>query len=231
VISRPPGGLVDAILPQFDARTVQHRVVDADPAVVYDAIWEADLLSSRLARMLMAAARVPEMIVARQRGQHGPGGEGHWRLTQAVDDDSPWILLGDRPGTEVVLGLLWTPPAGGTTCAPEAFAQFWRRGVAKVTWSLAVVPYGRGSVLITETRTLALDRTARLRPAAEDPAARARAGAPRGRCVRGDGGRVCGLRSHRRLRPGALQPDRCCCGRRGLRADRRRRPCALDVAA
>ena len=138
-------------------------LVDADPAVVYDAIWQADLLSSRRARILMAVARVPEKIVARRRGEHAPGGDRQWRLTQAVDDDSPWILLGDRPGAEVVLGLLWTPPAGGTTCAPEDFAEFWRRGVAKVGWSLAVVPYGRGSVLITETRTLALDRTARLR--------------------------------------------------------------------
>jgi hypothetical protein len=113
--------------------------------------------------MSLAVARVPEIILARRRGERAPGGDRHWRLAQAVGDDSPWILLGERQRTEVVLGLLWTPPAGGTTCRPEEFPEFFRAGVAKVAWSLAVVPYGRGSLLITERRTLALDRTARLR--------------------------------------------------------------------
>ena len=158
-----PGALVDAVLPEHDARTVQQIAVDAEPSVVYEAIWQADLLSSRLARTLMAVACVPEDIVARRRGERAPGGDRHWRLTQALDDDSPWILLGDRPGAEVVLGLLWTPPAGGTNCRPEEFPEFWRSGVAKVAWSLAVVPYGSTSVLVAETRTFALDEAARRR--------------------------------------------------------------------
>jgi hypothetical protein len=43
-----------------------------------------------------------------------------------LEHDSPWILVGEHPGAEVVLGLLWTPRAGGTTCAPEEFAAFAR---------------------------------------------------------------------------------------------------------
>jgi hypothetical protein len=39
-----------------------------------------------------------------------------------LEHDSPWILVGEHPGAEVVLGLLLTPPDGGTTCAPEEFA-------------------------------------------------------------------------------------------------------------
>ena len=158
-----PGALIDAVLPRHDARTVQQLIVDATPAAVYDAIWQADLLDASLARMLTAVARVPELVAARHRGERMPAADRRWGLAQALDDDSPWILLGERPDSEVVLGLLWTPPAGGTTCAAEDFARFRRPGVAKVAWSLAVVPYGRGSILITETRTLALDRTARRR--------------------------------------------------------------------
>ena len=61
------------------------------------------------------------------------------------DDRAAWILLGERPGSDVVLGLLWTPPAGGTTCASEDIAEFWRPGVAKVVWSLSVGPYAPGA--------------------------------------------------------------------------------------
>ncbi len=180
-----PGSLIESIIPVHDARTVQQRVVDADPRVVYGAIWQADLMSSRSARTLITAAGIPELIAARLRHQtRPPGAEPHWRLAQALDDDSPWILVGERPGAEVVLGLLWTPPAGGTTCAPEEFTEFRRSGVAKVAWSLAVVPYGSGSVLLTETRTLALDDAARQRFRALWPLIGPFAGIARGAMLR-----------------------------------------------
>ena len=61
-----------------------------------------------------------------------------------LGDDSPWILLADEADREVVLGLLWTPPAGGAKCAPADFEEFAAPGVAKVVWSLSVVPFGAG---------------------------------------------------------------------------------------
>jgi hypothetical protein len=158
----PPGNLIDRVLPRHDARTVQQRAVGAGPARTYEAIWQADVLGSPLARTLIAIGRLPERIAARG-GDAGHGSDRHWRLAQVLEEDGPWILVGERPGSEVVLGLLWTPPAGGTTCAPPEFAAFQAPGVAKVAWSLAAVPYGRGSLLVCETRTLALDAAARRR--------------------------------------------------------------------
>ena len=108
-----PGILIDEILPHHDARTVQERVVDADPARTYEAIWQADLVSSPLTRTLLTVARLP----ARRGDTPAPTGDRHWRLARALDEDDPWILVGERTGSEVVLGLLWTPPAGGTGVA------------------------------------------------------------------------------------------------------------------
>jgi hypothetical protein len=156
-----PGSLADEVLPRYDARTVQQIPVDADPASAYAAIWQADLLSSPVTRALLAVGRVPEIIAARLGRDAAPRGDGHWRLADATGPGSPWILVAERPGEEVVLGLLWTPPAGGTTCSPEEFAAFSAPGVAKVTWSFAVVPYGGGSLVVTETRTAATDSRAR----------------------------------------------------------------------
>lgn len=157
-----PGSLIEAVLSRHDARTVQQRAVAAAPARTYEAIWQADVLQSPLARALIAIGNLPQRIAARG-DESAPGSDRHWRLAQVLEEDGPWILVGERPGVEVVLGLLWTPPAGGTTCAPEEFVAFDGRGVAKVAWSLAAVPYGRGSLLVCETRTLALDATARRR--------------------------------------------------------------------
>ena len=162
-MSAAPGSLVDEVLPRYDARTVQVSPVDAEPASAYAAIWEADLLSSPVTRGLLAVGRVPEIIAARLGREAAPQGERHWRLADATGPGSPWILVAERPGQEVVLGLLWTPPAGGTTCAPEDFAAFSAPGVAKVVWSFAVVPYEHGSLIVTETRTAATDDRARRR--------------------------------------------------------------------
>ena len=85
-------------------------------------------------------------------------------LQDLLAAESPWRLLADEPGSEVVLGLLWTPPAGVARCTPEAFADFAAPGVAKVAWSIAVVPFGAGhTLLITRTRTQTVDAVARRR--------------------------------------------------------------------
>jgi hypothetical protein len=63
-----------------------------------------------------------------------------------------------------VLGLLWTPPAGGPTCAPEAFPTFTAPGVAKVAWAIEVQAGGADhTLLVTRTRTHAVDARARRR--------------------------------------------------------------------
>ncbi|HEY6886632.1 MAG TPA: hypothetical protein VI300_02595 [Solirubrobacter sp.] len=156
---------LDAQLPHFDAGTIQRTVVYATPQRTYDAIWSADLLHAPLARMLTRASIAIECAGARFRGTsvppHVPRSA---RLRDMLGADSPWLLLADEPGREVVLGLLWTPPAGGHTCPADEFAEYLAPGLAKVVWSISVHPFGAGHTLLaTETRTFATDALAKRR--------------------------------------------------------------------
>jgi hypothetical protein len=153
---------LDVHLPHFDASTVQRVVVRATPQATYAAIWSADLLQAPLARTLTRAAMALEHAGARVRGAAPPPAvprSAH--LRDMLDGDGPWLLLHDEPEREVVLGLLWTPPAGGHRCAPEQFAGFEAPGLAKVVWSLSAHPFGAShTLLVTETRTQATDPVA-----------------------------------------------------------------------
>ena len=144
------------------AETVQRVLVDALPDEVFAAIWEADLLRMPLARCFTAMALWPDRIRAWLRREPPPAhGARSARLGDMLGAESPWILVADGPGREVTMGLLWTPPAGGMKCAPDAFGDFAAPGVAKVTWSLSAAPFGAGHTLLTtRTRTVPTDDTA-----------------------------------------------------------------------
>ena len=146
-----------------DLSTRQELVVDARPDAVYAAIWRANLIASRGARLLSAVAMWPARLAARVTGRRVPRAARSATLGDMLAEESPWILVADEPGREVVLGLLWRPPAGAERCEPEHFAQFAQPGFAKVAWSLAVAADGERSRLITETRTLATDPHTRRR--------------------------------------------------------------------
>ena len=159
------GNALDVQLPHFDAGTIQRAVVYATPQTTYDAIWSADLLRAPLARTLTRASMALERAGARVRGTPHPRRVPHSaRLRDMLGADSPWLLLADEPGHEVVLGLLWTPPAGGHTCAAGEFSDYRAPGVAKVVWSISVLPFGAcHALLVTETRTFATDARAKRR--------------------------------------------------------------------
>jgi hypothetical protein len=158
-------GALDRLLGHFDAETTQRVLVQATPEDTYAAIWSADLLGTPLARALSAIALWPDRLAAWLRRAPGPPPSARTAtLRDLVTDDSPWCLVSEAPGEEVVLGLLWTPPAGVVRCAPEDFAACAAPGVAKVAWSIAVFPFGAGhAVLVTRTRTQAVDERARQR--------------------------------------------------------------------
>ena len=160
-----PGRSIRAHLPDPIARTDQHLVVDADADTTYRAIWSADFTEAPLARLLAAVAVWPQRIASRARGEPmPPSGARHDGLREALADDSPWVLLADETGVEVVLGLLWTPPAGGIKRPAAEFHAFDEPGVAKVAWAMTVTPFGPDrSLLTTETRTATNDAQTRRR--------------------------------------------------------------------
>jgi hypothetical protein len=80
-----------------------------------------------------------------------------------------WMLLGERPGTELVFGQVGKPwmPRGGSPAEPVTraeFAAFDQPGFAKLVESTRVDPYGeRSSIVITETRVRCTDPDSRRR--------------------------------------------------------------------
>lgn len=160
-----PGSSIRRRVPDPVARTDEHVVVDVDARSAYEAIWNADLTEARLARLLSAVAVSPQRIAARLRNEPAPpSGATHAGLREALGEDGPWVLLADEPGVEVVLGLLWRPPAGGVKRPAAAFDAFAEPGFTKVAWSITVTPFGPDrSLLTTETRTAATDAATRRR--------------------------------------------------------------------
>ena len=132
------------------AETRQRCFVAATPDQTYQAIWDADLAHSRVARLLSSIAgrtRTPRSV----------------HLADMLTRGSPWILLEDDRHTSVVLGLLWRPPFGAAKCDAADFAGCAEPGFAKAVWTLRVVPFGAGHALLTsETLTLPTDRHADL---------------------------------------------------------------------
>jgi hypothetical protein len=88
-------------------------------------------------------------------------------LEQALD--LGFGVLGDKPGDEVVVGMIgqpWKLAGGGETRwfeRPEEFVAFDEPGFVKAAMSFRFEPVGAGTRLSTETRVLATDAISRRR--------------------------------------------------------------------
>jgi hypothetical protein len=80
-----------------------------------------------------------------------------------------WTLLGETPGSEMVLGQVSRPwkavaTSTGSPMTPERFMSFDQPGFAKIATSLRVDPYGNRSCILTmETRVVVTDDASRRR--------------------------------------------------------------------
>jgi hypothetical protein len=160
IAAAPPnaGRAIARIVPRCDARTLQHVVVAASPDATYQAILDANLAASRPARALIALGQAPEWLRALLRREPAPPRTGRQsRLRDVVAGGTPWTVLVDEPGSELVLGLLWSPPAGGDKREPSEWQGFAEPGFAKVAWGFSVSQDAGGTLLTTETRTAATD--------------------------------------------------------------------------
>jgi len=152
---------LDDYLPEYDLTQIQHKVVDAPTDAAYDRLRHLDFMSSALVRGLPAAQATPERVARRiRRLPPKPPYPRHATLDDMLGPNG-WVLLGDQPGREVVLGLLWpfrqaVPRVPEVT--PEQWVAFGEPGYAKVAWSLSARSYGTGRTLLTsEARTLCTD--------------------------------------------------------------------------
>lgn len=145
--------LIDGLLPEFDA-VERHRVeVRAGARRTYAAVRGADLGRSALVRLLFATRGI--------RGALRPG-----RITLDALRGAGFVLLGEDPGSEIVLGIVgrfWTPRGGLAEVRAEDFTSFDRPGYAKAAWNFHLEPRVAVTLLSTETRVAATDDAARRR--------------------------------------------------------------------
>jgi hypothetical protein len=164
--------LLDELLPTYDVSDTVATVVDAAPERTWAALGEADLIEVGRRRPLVGALgairilpqlasdllhgerpeRPPERLTLRDTAAQPPGEGG-------------WVLLGERPGEELALGLVgkfWRPVIEYAVVPAEEWADFDEPGFAKTVYALAVAPLDDGRSLLSGTmRTTTTDEHAR----------------------------------------------------------------------
>jgi len=165
------GLLMDQFLPRCDFAVVHADVLRAPPARCYGAASELDLFQAPLVRTLLGIRALPQRVVGTLRGRAKTATLQASRRTFRFKDmvGLGWILLGETPGVEMVLGQVGRPWKGVAVSAqvpttPEQFTNFDEPGFAKIATSLRVDPYGNDSTILTmETRVAVTDDTSRRR--------------------------------------------------------------------
>jgi hypothetical protein len=158
---------IDRFLPTFDVTQIRNAVVDATPEETYDAVRHVDLVRIGAVPWLLGELRyLPARILALWRGTEPP--ETPDSLTfDDLTDESPYVVLDERPGEEFVLGAVgtfWQPEIEWAEVDAAEFATFDRPGYAKLVIGVSVRPYGTDRTLVTyEARTATTDGASRRR--------------------------------------------------------------------
>jgi hypothetical protein len=156
--------LIDLFLPQYDATQVVEVDVDAPEDETYEAIRNTDLRDP-LVNALFAVRELPLRIARRWRGETRTAPRGPVTFGTMIDDGPGFVLLGEHPGCELVVGSVgkfWRGDYGGRKITGEEFVPFDEPGYAKLAISFSTYPAPDGrTTLRYEARTEATDDTAR----------------------------------------------------------------------
>ena len=163
--------LIDQFMPSYDLAVVHSRVLRAPPEQCFKTVVDFDLFQLPVFRVLIGARGLPQRL-ADLVGRRGDQAEVSSSSPTFRLRDMPsfgWMLLGERPGRELVFGWVaktWKP-RGGLPTEPvtrAGFAAFDQPGFAKLVESTRVDPYGeRSSIVTTETRVRCTDPDSRRR--------------------------------------------------------------------
>lgn len=162
----------DEFLPTYDVHDGVAVVVDAGPAETWDALMDVDLIDvgrhRPLVGVLGAMRMLPELASHLLHGERPPAAPEHMRLrdTAAMPaSEGGWVLLGERPGESLALGLVgrfWRPVIAFKEVACEDFRDFAEPGYAKTVYELSVRPLDDGRSLLSGVmRTATTDDHAR----------------------------------------------------------------------
>ncbi|EHR52822.1 hypothetical protein SacmaDRAFT_4647 [Saccharomonospora marina XMU15] len=154
--------LLDEYLPSYDHAIHVSRLFRAPPTEVLDAVADLDLFRLPLPRVLLRARALPGRLAdarARRRGGPPTAEPPTFRIR-----DLPargWILLGERPGRELVygqVGKVWRGTGGAPShpVTADTFADFAEPGFAKLAESTLVTPYGEAACVLTVESRVAL---------------------------------------------------------------------------
>ena len=157
--------LLDDFLPEHDF-VERHSVnVSATPAAAFAAIRRADLGRGPLTRTLFLLRAIPGLLVAPRATFRRFLGHRSVAVTLDALASAGFVLLGEQPGHEVVLGTIgrfWRPSGGMRPFEAAEFASFREAGWAKGAWNfrVSVAPDG-ATTLSTETRVRCTDPRSR----------------------------------------------------------------------
>jgi hypothetical protein len=162
----------DEFLPVYDVSDEVASVVEADPQTVWDALMDVDLLEvgkrAPLAGVLGALRLLPELVSHLLHGERPPKAPESIRLRETAEmppEQGGWVLLGERPGEEIALGLVgkfWRPVIQYAHVSPDRFRDFDEPGYAKTVYDLSIRPLPNGKSLLSGLmRTATTDEHAR----------------------------------------------------------------------
>jgi hypothetical protein len=168
VLALPEGSvdslIIDRCLPDFDARLLEHTVVDADHGATWQALCDLDLMQVHT-RLLDAAFWV-RGLPARLRHTDVPP-PATLRLGDA-ETGRPlpgWVSLGIAPRHEIALGAVgrfWTPSIEWHDVSAAEFPTFAEPGWGRIVASFSLRGYGDRRTLATyECRTAVPDAESR----------------------------------------------------------------------
>ncbi|MDX6541185.1 MAG: hypothetical protein QOI71_2795 [Gaiellales bacterium] len=164
--------LADEYLPVYDSSDELALVVEADAGTTWDALTAADLIEVGRRRPLMGALgalrMLPELVTHVLHGERPPSAPERLSLRDTAKmpaGEGGWILLGERDGAEIALGLVgkfWRPVIEYAAVSREDFGAFAEPGFAKTVYALSVRPLDSGrTVLSAVMRTATTDEHAR----------------------------------------------------------------------
>ena len=153
--------LIDEFAPAYDMVERHQTDVHAPVDRVYDAVRNLDLTGSRTIRWLFLLRELPASLRLVGRSNRRLG------LTLDALLSSGFLLLGEKPQQEILLGLVgrfWAPSGNIQWLDADGFRCFSSSGYAKATWNFTLFKPDHGTTrLATETRVFCLDDESRRR--------------------------------------------------------------------
>lgn len=147
--------LIAQFMPHYALREIDRVAVAAPADRAFEVARHIDLYRVAFVRRLFELRLVPERIGAWVQRKPYPKIRSS-RIDDIASAGSGFLLLGEQPGREVVIGSVgkfWQPSIDFVPVTPEEFVDFEDPGFGKLAWCIRVDPrVGGGAWLTVEVR-------------------------------------------------------------------------------